>query len=110
MALGKARLRPIAIVGEGVATVSTVASVVRAEGVWRPMGFWGIRNTCGIHGPLVIGRAGVNEMRWRGWMTREGTHLHHFDVKPIRRILRCKCSLRFVHLWCAGREIRTENR
>lgn len=52
LALGQVRLGPVAVVGESVAIVSTVASVVRAEGVWRPTGFFGIGTTCGIHRPL----------------------------------------------------------
>lgn len=52
LALGKARLGPVAIVGEGITRVSAVASVGRTKGVWRPTGFFGIGTTCGIHRPL----------------------------------------------------------
>ena len=66
LALGQARLGPVAVVGEGITIVSAVASIGRAEGVWRPTGFFGIGTTCGIHRPLEIGQNG-----WVRWKARE---------------------------------------
>ena len=78
MALGEARLRPVAIVGESITSVSAVASVGYTKRVWRPTSFFGIGTTCGIHRPLGYMKKRVSEMEDAG-----GWRMSHERVRTF---------------------------